>query len=99
MGVILEEFAAEAAEDGGVQGVDVVGRGLEAHLGVGEVENKVLPLVPDVVGLEAEEEAEPIQEVVMWVPLDVRGFAEVAGGAKGGLGGADFGVAERWVVG
>lgn len=68
-------------------------------MGVGQVEYEVFPLVPDVVGLETEKEAEPIHEVVMGVPLDVGWFAEVAGGSKGGLCGADFGVTERRVVG
>lgn len=39
MGVVLEELAAEAAEYGGVEGVDVFRRWLEAHLGVGQVED------------------------------------------------------------
>ncbi|KAK9142840.1 hypothetical protein Syun_012240 [Stephania yunnanensis] len=50
-GVVGEEATAEADEDEGVEGVDGVGRGLEAHLGVGEVEDEVLPLVADVVAL------------------------------------------------
>ncbi|KAK9106133.1 hypothetical protein Scep_022977 [Stephania cephalantha] len=61
-GVVGEEAAAEAAEDGGVKGVDGVGRGLEAHLGVGEVEDEVLPLVANVVALEPEEDAQPVPE-------------------------------------
>ncbi|KAK9084371.1 hypothetical protein Scep_030842 [Stephania cephalantha] len=47
-GVVGEEAAAEADEDGGVEGVDGVGRGLEAHLGVGEVEDEVLSLFASV---------------------------------------------------
>lgn len=60
VGVVVKEFAAETAEDGGVEGVDVVrGRG-EAHLGVGQVKDQVFPLVADVVGLETEEGAQPV---------------------------------------
>ena len=96
-GVVSEEGGAEGAEDGGVELVDGVGGRGEAHLGVGEVEEEVLPLVADAVVLEAEEEGEPIEEVHVGVPL--RGEAEVADGAEGGDGGADFGVAEGGVVG
>ncbi|KAK9128164.1 hypothetical protein Syun_016961 [Stephania yunnanensis] len=68
-GVVGEEAAAEADEDGGVEGVDGVGRGLEAHLGVGEVEDEVLPLVADVVALGGREavcrEAAVLREAVL----------------------------------
>ncbi|KAK9108486.1 hypothetical protein Syun_024497 [Stephania yunnanensis] len=40
-GVVGKEAAAEADEDGGVEAVDGLGRGPEAHLGVGEVEDEV----------------------------------------------------------
>lgn len=52
--VVLEDFAAESAEDGGLEFVGGRRRGLEAHLGVGEVEDEMLPLVANVVVLEAE---------------------------------------------
>lgn len=77
-GVVLEEFAAEAAEDGGVEGVNVVGRRGEVHLGVGEVEYEVLSLVANVVVLEAEEGTEPVEEVHVVVPLDEGRFTEVS---------------------
>ncbi|KAK9099733.1 hypothetical protein Scep_023163 [Stephania cephalantha] len=68
-GVVGEEAAAEADEDGGVEGVDGVGRGLEAHLGVGEVEDEVLPMVADVVALGGREavcrEATVLREAVL----------------------------------
>lgn len=98
-GVVPEELAAEAADDGGIEGVDVVGGRGEAHLGVGEVEDDVLALVADVVLLEAEEEGEPVEEVVVRAPLDERGTAEVADGFESGGGGADLGVTEGRVVG
>lgn len=61
VGVVLEEFLTELAQNDAVEDVDIVrGRG-EAHLGVGEVKDEVLPLVPNVVVLEAEEEGEPVQ--------------------------------------
>lgn len=53
-GVVAEELATE---DGWVEGVDVVG----------EVEDEVLVLVEDDV-LEAEEEAEPVEEVAVVGP-------------------------------
>ncbi|GER25429.1 leucine--tRNA ligase [Striga asiatica] len=98
-GVIFEKLEAEAAEDAGVEAVGGGGRRLESHLGVGEVEDEVLPLVPDVVVLEAEEEAEPVEEVHGVAPRVERRLAEVAGGAEGGGGGAHLGVAEGRVVG
>ena len=97
--VVTEELAAETADDGGIEGIDVIRRRREAHLGVGEVEDEVLALVADVVLLEAEEEGEPVEEVVVGAPLDVGGAAEVSDGFEGGGGGADLGVAEGGVVG
>lgn len=96
-GVVPEEGGAEGAEDGRVELVDGVGGRGEAHLGVGEVEEEVLPLVAGAVALEAEEEGEPVEEVHVGVPLRWEG--EAAEGAEGGDGGADFGVAEGGVVG
>ncbi|KAG4384530.1 hypothetical protein GLYMA_13G297150v4 [Glycine max] len=93
-GVVAEEFCAEGAEDGGVEGFG--GRG-EAHLGVGEVEDEVLALVANVVGLEPEEEGKPVQEVHTWLPF--RGAEEVPDGVEGGGGGADLREAEGWMVG
>lgn len=62
-GVVAEELLAEGADDVEVEGVGVIRRRVEAHLGVGEVEDQVLPLVADVVGLEAEEGGQPVEEV------------------------------------
>jgi hypothetical protein len=61
----------EAAQNGGVEDDDFVRGRLEAHLGVGQVEHQVLPLVPHVVVLEAEEEGQPVQEVHVGRPLPV----------------------------
>lgn len=80
-GVVFEEVAAEGAEDGGGEGVEGGRRGGEAELGVGEVEDEVFALVEDVVGLEAEEGGEPVEEVHVVVPLDEWGFTEVTNGA------------------
>lgn len=55
IGVVLQQRAAEPAEDGRVERVDVVRRRREAHLSVGEVEHDVLPLVLHVGRLEPEE--------------------------------------------
>lgn len=89
-GVVAEELAAEAAENGVIEAVDVVRGRLKAHLGVGQVEDEVLPLVLDVVGLEPEEEPQPVQEVVLWGPFDVRRLPEVAHRAEGCLRRTDF---------
>lgn len=65
-GVILEELLSDAPGDGVVEDVGgvVVGEGSgRSELGVGEEEYQVLPLVADVVGLEAEGGAEPVEEV------------------------------------
>ena len=70
------------AQNDFVQGADVVLRRREAHLNVGEVENKVLALVANVVTLEAEEEGKPVQEVHVRGPLVVRRLLEVADGSK-----------------
>lgn len=39
VGVVVEELATEAAEDGGVEGVNVVRGRIETHLCVGQVED------------------------------------------------------------
>lgn len=56
----------------------------------------MLALVADVVVLEAKQEAKPVQEVHIRVPL--RGEAQVADRAKGGDGGPDLREAEGRVV-
>ena len=64
--VVLEELLPDAARDGMVQHVGGVVRGegpARAELRVGEEEHEVLPLVADVVELEAEGGAEPVEEV------------------------------------
>lgn len=98
IGVVFEELLAEAAEDSGVEGVDVVRRRSESHLSVGEVEDEMLPLVPNIVALEPEEEGEPVEEVVVRLPLGERRSPEVSDGEEGGGGGADLGEAEGGVV-
>lgn len=88
-GVVAEELAAEAGDDGGVEGGGG-GRSVvvKAGVGVGEVEKEVLPLVGDVVVLEAEEEGEPVEEVlVAWVPRDERVSREAFHVAEDGGGG------------
>ena len=64
--VVLEELLPDAARDGMVQHVGGVVRGegpARAELRVGEEEHEVLPLVADVVELESEGGAEPVEEV------------------------------------
>lgn len=80
-GVAVEELLANAAHDGMVEDVDVVRRRLEAHLGVGEEEDEMLPLVADVVALEAEEGAEPVEEVEAVVPPGEGRLTELPDGA------------------
>lgn len=58
----------------------------------------MLPLVPDVVGLETKEETKPVKEVHGVVPWVKRGLTEVPGGAQGGGCGAHLWVAEGRVV-
>lgn len=60
--------------------VHVGGDRLVAHLGVGEVEDQMLPLVPDVVALEPEEHAQPVHEVQPVVPRHKRRLPEVLDG-------------------
>lgn len=55
VGVVAEKPAAESAEDSRIESVDVRRRRSEAHLGVGEVEDEVFPLIAHIVALEAEE--------------------------------------------
>ncbi|KAJ1434549.1 hypothetical protein SESBI_05417 [Sesbania bispinosa] len=98
--IVAEEFEAERAEDGGVEGVEGVRERGEAHLGVGEVKDEVLALVANVVVLEAEEEGEPVEEVHgAGVPSWGRGRTEVTDEAESGGGGAYFREAEGRVVG
>lgn len=96
--VILQELHPEPAEDAGVEAVGGGGRWLQAHLGVGQVEHQMLPLVLHVVALEAEEEAEPVEEVHGVMPRVEGRLAEVASGAEGGGRGADLREAEGGVV-
>lgn len=86
--VILQELHAELAKDAGVKVVGGGGRRVQAHLGVGQVEHQMLPLIPNVVSLKAEEEAEPVQQVHGVVPWVERRFAEVPGGSQCGGRGA-----------
>lgn len=58
----------------------------------------MLPLVPNVVVLETEEEAEPIEEVHGVVPWVKRRLAEVTGGAQGCGCGAYLWITEGRVV-
>lgn len=58
----------------------------------------MFPLIPNVVSLEAEEEAEPVHEVHGVVPWVERRFAEVPGGAQGGGRGAYLWEPEGGVV-
>lgn len=86
-GIVFENLSAETASDVGVKGVDVVRWGLDAHLRVSEEKNEVLTLVTDVVALETEEEAKPVEKVVAFLPRDKRRLAEVTDGAEAGHGG------------
>lgn len=72
--VVVEELAAKAPDDAWVERVDIVRRRMETHLRVGQEEDQMLPLVPDVVALEAEEGPEPVEEVHTIVPGDERGL-------------------------
>lgn len=55
------------------------------------MKNKVLALVADVVGLEAEEETEPVEKVVDAVEPGIKGgFPEVGDITEGGSGGSDL---------
>ncbi|KAM4093404.1 hypothetical protein ACB094_06G113500 [Castanea mollissima] len=96
--VVPEELLPKLAQNGGVQGVDVVRRRREAHLRVGEVENEVLALVANVVALEAEEEGQPVQEVHVRCPLVVRRLPEVSDGSERGGYGSDLREPERRVL-
>ncbi|POO00072.1 hypothetical protein TorRG33x02_041990, partial [Trema orientale] len=97
--VVLEQLPGESPEHGGLELVGDGRRRVEPHLGVGQVKNQVLPLVPDVVVLEAEEDAEPVHEVVAGAPGHERRPGEVPDGPQGGGGGAHLGVPQRRVVG
>nr|CAB3473849.1 unnamed protein product [Digitaria exilis] len=89
---------ADSARDAGVERVGEVGGG-EAHLRVGEEEHEVLPLVPDVVALEAEEGAEPVHEVVVGAPLRVGRRAQAPDRPQRRRGRAHLGEPQRRVVG
>lgn len=63
--VVLQKAAPESAENAGVEGIDVVRRRSETHLSISKMKNKVLPLISDVVLLEAKEVAKPVEDVVL----------------------------------
>lgn len=63
------------------------------------MKNKMLPLITDVVFLEAEEESKPVKQVIVRSPLAKRRTAEVTDGAKCCGGGTDFGETEGGMVG
>lgn len=59
----------------------------------------MLPLITDVVFLKAEEESEPVKQVIVRSPLAERRTAEVTDGAKCSGSGTDFGETEGGMVG
>jgi hypothetical protein len=97
-GVVAEQLLADLARDAGLERVGEVGGG-EAHLRVGEEEHEVLPLVPDVVALEAEEGAEPVHEVLVGAPLREGRRAEAAHGPERRRGRPHLGEPQRRVLG
>nr|CAB3477896.1 unnamed protein product [Digitaria exilis] len=97
-GVVAEQLLADSARDAGVERVGEIGGG-EAHLRVGEEEHEVLPLVPDVVALEAEEGAEPVHEVVVGAPLRVGRRAQAPDRPQRRRGRAHLREPQRRVVG
>lgn len=92
--VILEELFTETAEDSSIKSVDVVRRRSKPHLSIGEVEDKVLTLITDVILLEPEEESQPVEQVHVRPPLAKRRTPEVTYGAKCCGGCTDLGEAE-----
>lgn len=96
--VVFQQLPAEPPEHAGVKRVDVVRRRREAHLSVGEVENQMLALVPNVVTLESEKKRKPIEEVHVLPPLPERGSSEVPNCPQRRHRRADLGEAERRVV-
>ena len=96
--VVAKKLLAEAAQNGGVEDVDVVRGRREAHLGVGQVEHQVLPLVPDVVALEAEEESQPVEEVHVGRPLTVGRLSQVPHRPEGARDCADLRESQGRVV-
>lgn len=71
----------------------------EAHLKVGEVEDEMLPLVPNVVPLKPKEQGKPVEDIVVGPPLLCQGRpSEVSDISEGVAGSADLGVPESGMV-
>lgn len=56
VGVVAEELLPETTENRRIEAVGMKRRRLETHLGVSQVEDEILSLVPNIVELETEEE-------------------------------------------
>jgi hypothetical protein len=97
-GVVAEQLPPDLARDAGLERVGEVGGG-ETHLRVGEEEHEVLPLVPDVVALEAEESAEPVHEVLVGTPLREGRRTEPAHRSQRRRGRPQLGEPQRRVLG
>jgi hypothetical protein len=82
-------------------GLERVGEvsGGEAHLRVGEEEHEVLPLVPDVVALEAKEGVEPVHEALVGAPRREGRRAEAAHRPERRRSSPHLREPERWVLG
>lgn len=54
---------------------------MQSHLCVAEVEHQMLPLVPNIIILEPEEDPEPVEEVIGRLPRHKGGTPEVSDGS------------------
>ncbi|KAI6701084.1 hypothetical protein NL676_015408 [Syzygium grande] len=69
--VVPEQLLTETAEGSRVEQNDVVSQCFgTAQVVVGEVEDKVLTLIPNVVLLEAKEAREPVKKIVVIWPMN-----------------------------
>lgn len=76
--VVAEELLPETTENRRIEAVGMKRRRLETHLGVGQVEDEILPLVPNIVALETEEETEPVHQVHARREIDERRLRKVS---------------------
>nr|GMD52645.1 hypothetical protein CR513_27489 [Ipomoea batatas] len=77
-GVVPEKLPAEAAQNPRVETIYVIRRRSKPHLSISEVQNEMLSLITNTGSLEAEEEREPVEEIILRPPRTERRLPQLA---------------------
>lgn len=60
IGIVFQKLAAETAKNSGVEGVDIIRWWSQPHLGIGEMQDDMFPLIFHIGRLKTKEESQPI---------------------------------------